>query len=81
MAYVIAVRLAFTQHRLINQRAEFLSFLAIGTIGLAVNAAVISISVRYLGLDYIIAKCVAAGFTFTCNFLARRQILFVRSAV
>jgi len=78
VAYFLSVKLAFKQHRLRDRRAEFASFVAIGTVGLAINAGVISIAVQYFGLHYIIAKCVAAGFTFTCNFLARRQILFVR---
>ena len=78
VAYRLSVRLAFKQHRLRDRRAEFVSFVAIGTAGLAINAGVIAVAVRYFGLHYIIAKCVAAGFTFTCNFLARRQLLFVR---
>jgi len=51
---------------------------ATGGVGLLVNGAVIFIGVNLLGLHYLIAKCVAAGFTFTSNFIARRQILFVR---
>jgi putative flippase GtrA len=78
VAYALSVKLAFKQHRLRDRRAEFISFVAIGTAGLAINAGVISLAVRYLGLHYLLAKCVAAGFTFACNFAARRQILFVR---
>jgi putative flippase GtrA len=78
VAYLVSVKLVFRQHRLADQRLEFLSFVGIGIVGLAVNAAVISLAVRYLGLHYLLAKCVAAGFTFLCNFVARRQILFVR---
>jgi putative flippase GtrA len=78
VAYELSVKLAFKQHRLQDRRAEFVSFLAIGTIGLAVNSGVIFIMVGYLGLHYLIAKCIAAGFTFMCNFIARRQLLFVR---
>jgi len=78
VAYQLAVRLAFKQHRLRDRRAEFVGFVGIGTAGLAINAGVIAFAVRYLGIHYIIAKCVAAGFTFTCNFLARRQLLFIR---
>jgi putative flippase GtrA len=80
VAYVLSLKLAFKQHRLQNRRAEFLSFVVIGTAGLAINASVISLAVRYLGLHYLLAKCVAAGFTFMCNFIARRQILFVPRA-
>ena len=78
VAYELSVRLAFKQHRLESRRKEFASFVAIGVVGLAVNAAVIFVMVRYAGLHYLIAKCVAAGCTFFCNFVARRQILFVR---
>ncbi len=78
VAYELSVKLAFSQHRLQDRRAELASFIAIGTLGLAVNAAVIFVVVRYAGLHYLIAKGVAAGFTFLCNFVARRQLLFVR---
>jgi putative flippase GtrA len=78
VAYEISIRLAFRQHRLKDRRAELATFVAIGIVGLAVNAAVMFVSVKYFGLHYLIAKCVAAGFTFMCNFIARRQILFVK---
>jgi putative flippase GtrA len=80
VAYVLSVKLAFTQHRLRNRPVEFMSFVAIGTIGLAVNAGVMTVAVNYLGLHYLLAKCAAAGCTFMCNFIARRQILFVRQS-
>lgn len=78
VAYTLSVKLAFKQHRLRNRRVEFISFVAIGISGLAVNAAVMTVAIQYLGTHYLFAKCVAAGFTFLCNFVARRQILFVR---
>ncbi len=78
LAYALSVRLAFHHHRLADPRLELLTFVAIGVAGLIINATVISLAVRYLGLHYLLAKCLAAGFTFICNFIARRQILFVR---
>jgi putative flippase GtrA len=78
VAYELAVKLAFKHHRLHDRRAELVAFVVIGAAGLAINAAVIYVAVDYFGLHYLLAKCVAAGFTFTCNFIARRQILFVR---
>jgi putative flippase GtrA len=78
VAYGLSIKLAFKHHRLRDRRAEFISFVAIGGAGLAVNSSVISVAVRYFGLHYLIAKCIAAGFTFICNFLARRHLLFVR---
>jgi putative flippase GtrA len=79
VAYSLSIRLAFKDHRLSNRTTEFVSFVAIGTLGLVVNACVIDVVVRYLGLHVMIAKCVAAACTFMCNFMARRQLLFVRS--
>ena len=78
VAYELSIKLAFKQHKMHDRRAEFASFVAIGTLGLAVNATVIFTLVKYLGVHYMIAKCIAASFTFLCNFVARRQILFVR---
>ena len=80
VAYVLSVTLVFTQHRLQDRRAEFLSFIAIGGVGLAVNTGVIFLGVQYLGLQVLFAKALAAGFTFVCNFILRRQLLFVRVA-
>jgi putative flippase GtrA len=76
VAHQLSVKIAFKRHRLRIRELEFLCFVAIGGIGLAVNAIVIYFAVTCLGLHYLAAKCVAAGFTFSCNFIARRQILF-----
>jgi putative flippase GtrA len=78
VAYELSVKLAFKHHRMQDRRAELVAFVIIGGAGLAINAAVIFVAVDYFGLHYLLAKCVAAGFTFTCNFAARRQILFVQ---
>jgi putative flippase GtrA len=78
IAYVLSLKLAFKRHRLRDRRLEFAGFVAIGTAGVAVNSAVMSLTIHYLGLHYLLAKGVAAGCTFTCNFVARRQMLFVR---
>ena len=81
VAYILSIHIAFTRHRLRNRRLEFISFVAIGMVGLGLNTVVIWFVVRFLGLHYLLARCVAAGFTFVCNFIARRQILFVRRSV
>jgi putative flippase GtrA len=78
VAYELSVKLAFTRHRLRDRRAELISFVAIGAVGLVINAAVIFWAVNYMALHYLFAKCIAAGFTFTCNFALRRQFLFVQ---
>jgi putative flippase GtrA len=78
VAYALSVKFVFKHHRLRERRSEFAAFAAIGAAGLAVNTGVIFIAVNYFGLYYLVAKFVAAGFTFTFNFLTRRQILFVQ---
>jgi putative flippase GtrA len=78
VAYQLSIRLAFKHHRMEDRRAELVAFVIIGGAGLAINASVIFVAVDYFGLHYLLAKCVAAGFTFACNFAARRQILFVQ---
>jgi putative flippase GtrA len=78
VAYQLSVKLAFKHHTLRDRRLEFVTFIAIGTLGVAVNAAVIFLAVTWLGMHYLVAKCTAAMFTFMCNFFLRRQILFAR---
>jgi putative flippase GtrA len=78
VAYVLSITLVFRHHRLRDRRAEFVSFVALGLPGLAINAGVISVAVRYFGLHYLWAKGAAAVATFSWNFLARRQVLFLR---
>jgi putative flippase GtrA len=81
VAYRLSIAIAFKQHRLRDRRAEFAAFLAVGLVGLAVNAAVMYAAVTGCGLPVMAAKCIAAGFTFTCNFWCRRQLLFVARRV
>jgi putative flippase GtrA len=80
LAYLLSVRFVFMQHRLHNRRAEFALFVAIGVLGLGVNIAVIYCCTRFLAIPLLYANCIAAGFSFACNFLARRQLLFVQAA-
>lgn len=78
VAYFLSIRFAFKEHRLKSRAAEFAGFLVIGTVGIAINVGVMSVAVQYFGFHYIMAKCVAAGATFSCNFVLRRQLLFIR---
>jgi putative flippase GtrA len=78
VAYFLSVTLVFKQRRVRDRRTEFVTFAAIGGVGLALNAAVIFACVDYLGLHYLVAKCIAASLTFISNFILRRQLLFVR---
>jgi putative flippase GtrA len=76
VAYVISVRFVFAHRRGLHRRTEFVSFAVLGAVGLVVNALVMFVLVRYLGIYYLIAKCVSAVCTFAYNFFSRRQLLF-----
>src|ERR1700674_3067026 len=67
VAYELSVRLAFKHHKLQDRRLELVTFIAIGSAGLIVNATVIFVAVNHLAMHYLVAKCVAAGFTLVCN--------------
>jgi putative flippase GtrA len=77
VSYALSVTWVFQHRRLQDKHLELASFAAIGTIGLGLNALVMSIAIQKFGVHYLLAKCIAAGFTFACNFAARRQLLFV----
>ena len=79
VAYLLSVRFVFGFHQLRNRSQEFASFVALGLVGLAVNAAVLSAAISGAGMGLITAKVVAAGCTFATNFTLRRQLLFAPS--
>jgi putative flippase GtrA len=76
VAYVLSVRFVFSAHRLHSRKVEFTWFVALGLVGLAINALVLFVTVSRLGMDLVYAKAVAAGCTFLANFALRRQLLF-----
>jgi putative flippase GtrA len=78
VAYALSVTRVFKYRRFQDPRMEFAGFAGIGVVGVAINAAAMTLGVKVFGMHYLIAKCGAAGFTFVWNFVARRQFLFVR---
>jgi putative flippase GtrA len=78
LAYVLSVTVVFKYRRLQDPRMEFASFAGIGAVGVAINAAAMTLGVRVFGVHYLIAKCGAAGLTIVWNFAARRRLLFTQ---
>lgn len=76
VAYLLSTRHVFRYRRLDDRRVEFMIFAGIGLVGLAVNGMTMYALVSLLGMQYLIAKCVAAVLTFGANFLMRRWALF-----
>jgi putative flippase GtrA len=77
IAYSLSTTVVFSHRRLKDRRLEFAAFASIGAVGIGINATVMWLLVKNLGLYYLIAKCGAAGVTFIWSFISRRQLLFV----
>lgn len=76
--YLIATRWVFEKNTAIlrNKWMEFLIFLLIGLIGLALNNLILWFVTEKLCLYYLFSKVVAAGIVYLWNFFARKYILF-----
>ena len=74
--YLLSVAFVFKQRRLTTRRAEFVGFIAIGLVGLAVNEGCVAVLVGVASLGPILSKLAAAGVSFVFNFVTRRLLLF-----
>jgi putative flippase GtrA len=80
IAYTLSVRFVFQQHRIRRRSLELTCFLAPGTVGIGVNALVLSLAIEVAGIGLLAAKICAAGCTFATNFALRRNLLFAADA-
>ncbi len=76
VAYFLSVRFVFQHRKLDRVSTELSLFIALGLVGLIINAAIISLSVGHWSLSLPFAKMLAAGGTFTSNFILRKCLLF-----
>jgi putative flippase GtrA len=76
VAYVLSVRFVFRSRQADKGVLKFGYFVALGLVGVIVNAAVLAIAISGVGLGLITAKLCAALFTFATNFVLRRELLF-----
>src|SRR5689334_7931 len=74
--YALSVMFVFKARRVDNRALELSFFLALGLVGLVVNSAVIYVAVVAGHVQLLAAKLIAAGFTFSANFVLRRFLLF-----
>jgi putative flippase GtrA len=81
--WVLSVRFVFRFRRCNSSAQEFVAFVAIGLVALALNDVVIATLIGPFGTSLMIAKGMAAGVTFSCNYGLRKALLFSagRSAV
>jgi putative flippase GtrA len=74
--YALSVAFVFKERRLKSRWAEFVGFVVIGVLGLAVNEAGVAVLVGLAHLPPMIGKIGAAGVSFVFNFIVRRVVLF-----
>ncbi len=70
------MRLIFSNHTLQSRWLEFAIFVAIGLVGLVINDVVMLICAQQLGLQFQLAKLLAAAVVLVFNFAGRRAVLF-----
>lgn len=78
VAYVLSVRYVFRFHRVPTRSVEATVFVALGTVGLAVNVAIMALAVGRAGTSLLVGKGAAACGTFGVNYLLRKFVLFWR---
>ena len=76
VSYLLSTRFVFRYREVGNRALEFFYFVALGLVGLLVNAAVLSVAISGVGVGLLTAKALAALCTFFTNFFLRRRLLF-----
>lgn len=74
--YVLSITWIFSERRLRKAAHEFLVFVAIGVLGLALTELILLLLTGLIGVDYRVSKLVAAGGVFAFNFGCRKFFLF-----
>lgn len=74
--YILAKLMVFTKE---NSVGEFITFTAIGVIGLLFTELLMHLFTATFGLQYLIAKIVVAGIVLVWNFTAKKIILYRNS--
>lgn len=74
--YYLSIWWVFPDHKLSSRKAEFIIFVIITGLGLALNLFIIASLVQVFGLDYRIAKSISTIVVFFWNFVARKRILY-----
>ena len=76
ITYICSKLYIFTKTSIKNRTAEFTVFLIIGIIGLILNNIFLYIFTEYLGLYYMLSKCLVIAITYLWNYFARKKFIF-----
>ncbi len=77
LAYQLSIRWVFLQRQYRqNPQLEWVTFVAVGIVGLAITQVILWIGIEILGKNPEITRFIASGVTFVCNFFGRKLLLF-----
>jgi len=76
VSYLLSILWVFDVRRFSSRGLEYLVFVLVGMIGLALNEALLWLFTEPLGIHYLLSKIIAATIIFFWNFAARKRILF-----
>ncbi len=80
VSYVLSIAWVFPVRRFSSKAAEYLLYIAVGAVGLALNEALLWVFTEAAGIFYMASKVIAAALIFFWNFGARKLILFSAGA-
>lgn len=73
--YVASMRYVFTHKEGMSRRREFVIFVVLSVIGLAINNACMWAGVELLGVHYLLTKIAATAIVMVWNFVTRKIFL------
>jgi putative flippase GtrA len=76
ITYICSKLYIFTKTSIKNKTIEFTVFLVIGIIGLVLNNVFLYVFTEYLGLYYMLSKCLVIIITYLWNYFARKKFIF-----
>lgn len=76
--YLLSIRWVFAYRALGMSSVEFVVFLLVGVLGLAVSLGAMVLFAGWLGMHYLLAKALATMLTLLVNFGGRKLLLFTR---
>lgn len=73
--YLASMRYVFTHKEGLSRRREFVIFVVLSVIGLAINDALMFLGTSFLGISYLITKIAATAVVMVYNFVTRKKFL------
>lgn len=70
--YILSITFVFETDKEKNKVGEFLTFVFLSVIGLGINELCMWVTVRMLGIHYMISKVGATGVVMVYNFISRK---------